>query len=107
MLEKNKRIRACFSSLLDMVLLFAAYLLANHLRFNYLRYFQPGGAGPALDIAQEAVFAGGIYAVAAVAVFWLCGLYDASRLRGFWRRWRRCSAGRNPWGLWERPGWPI
>lgn len=20
---------------------------------------------------------------------------------------RRCSAGRNPWGLWERPGWPI
>ena len=52
MLEKNKRIRAWFSSGLDAVLLFVAYLLANHLRFNYLRFFQPGGAGPALDIAQ-------------------------------------------------------
>ena len=88
MLEKNKRTRAWISSLLDAVLLFVAYLLANHLRFNYLRFFQPGGAGPALDIAQETVFAGALYAVAAVAVFWLCGLYDASRLRGFWRRCR-------------------
>lgn len=88
MLEKNKRIRAWFSSGLDAVLLFVAYLLANHLRFNYLRFFQPGGAGPALDIAQDTVFAGGMYAVGAVAVFWLCGLYDASRLRGFWRRSR-------------------
>lgn len=86
MLEKNKRIRAYASSALDAVLLFVAYLLANHLRFNYMRFYQPGGAGPALDIAQETVFAGGLYAVAAVAVFWLCGLYDASRLRGFWRR---------------------
>ena len=32
--------------------LFAAYLLANFLRFNFLPYIQPGGAGPALDIAQ-------------------------------------------------------
>lgn len=88
MLEKNKRIRAWASSLLDAVLLFAAYLLANHLRFNYVRYFQPGGAGPALDIAQDTVYAGALYAVGAVAVFWLCGLYDASRLRGFWRRCR-------------------
>lgn len=88
MIEKNKRIRAWASSLLDAVLLFAAYLLANHLRFNYVRYFQPGGAGPALDIAQDTVYAGALYAVVAVAVFWLCGLYDASRLRGFWRRCR-------------------
>lgn len=86
MLEKNKRIRAYASSALDAVLLFVAYLLANHLRFNYMRFYQPGGAGPALDIAQETVFAGGLYAVVAVVVFWLCGLYDASRLRGFWRR---------------------
>lgn len=88
MLEKNKRIRAWASSLLDAVLLFLAYLMANYLRFNYMRYYQPGGAGPALVVAQEAVFAGGIYAVAAVVVFWLCGLYDASRLQGFWRRCR-------------------
>ena len=88
MIKENQRIRAVCSSALDAVLLFAAYWLANYLRFNFWRYYQPGGAGPALDIAQETVFAGAVYAVAAVAVFWLCGLYDASRLRGLWRRCR-------------------
>lgn len=88
MLKENQRIRAVCSSVLDAVLLFAAYWLANYLRFNFWRFYQPGGAGPALDIAQETVFAGGVYALAAVAVFWLCGLYDASRLRGLWRRCR-------------------
>ena len=88
MIKENQRIRAVCSSALDAMLLFAAYWLANYLRFNFWRYYQPGGAGPALDIAQETVFAGAVYAVAAVAVFWLCGLYDASRLRGLWRRCR-------------------
>ena len=49
MLEKNQRIRAMIDSLADMALLFLAYVLANYLRFNYLRYYQPGGAGPAFD----------------------------------------------------------
>ena len=88
MIKQNQRIRAVCSSALDALLLFAAYWLANYLRFNFWRYYQPGGAGPALDIAQDTVFAGALYAVAAVVVFWLCGLYDSSRLRGLWRRSR-------------------
>lgn len=53
MIEKNRKIKAVCSCLGDMLLLFAAYLLANYLRFNYIRFFQEGGAGPALDIAQD------------------------------------------------------
>ena len=54
MIEKNRKIKAVCSCLGDMLLIFAAYLLANYLRFNYIRFFQEGGAGPALDIAQDA-----------------------------------------------------
>ena len=88
MLEKNQRILSVGSSVLDALLLFAAYLLANFLRFNFLPYIQPGGAGPALGIAQDTIFFGAIYAVIAVGAFWLCGLYSASRLRGLWQRSR-------------------
>ncbi len=90
MLEKNQRIKALCSGALDAVLLFAAFLLANYLRFNYLRYFQPGGAGPALLIARDhrTVLAGALYGIIAALVFGICGLYNASRLRGLWRRCR-------------------
>lgn len=93
MLEKNQRIRAMIDSLADVVLLFLAYVLANYLRFNYMRYYQPGGAGPALDIAQDTVYVGALYAVIMVAVFWLLHLYDASRLRGLWQRCRIILVG--------------
>ena len=86
MLEKNQRIRAMIDSLADMALLFLAYVLANYLHFNYLRYYQPGGAGPALDIARDTIYVGALYAVVMVLVFWLLHLYDASRLRGLWQR---------------------
>ena len=82
MLEKNQRILSVGSSVLDALLLFAAYLLANFLRFNFLPYIQPGGAGPALDIAQDTIFFGAIYAVIAVRAFRLWGLDRAPRLRG-------------------------
>ena len=82
MLNKNQRTRAVLDSLVDALLLFLAYLLSNYLRFNYMRYFQPGGAGPALDIARETTYVGAVYAVAMVLAFWFCRLYDASRLRG-------------------------
>lgn len=93
MLEKNQRIRAMIDSLADMALLFLAYVLANYLRFNYLRYYQPGGAGPALDIARDTVYVGALYAVVMVLVFWLLHLYDASRLRGLWQRSRIILVG--------------
>lgn len=88
MLEKNQRIRAVCAGVLDAALLFAAYLLAVWLRFNYLRYFYPGGAGPALDIARSprSVVTAAAYAVAIVVAYALAGLYDASRLRGLWQR---------------------
>lgn len=90
MMEKNKRIIGICSSALDVVLLFAAYVLANFIRFNYLRYFQPGGAGPALEIARspQTMLAGLAYAVVVVLVYWALGLYDRSRLRGLWQRCR-------------------
>ena len=52
MLNKNRQIRAVVNMLLDAVLLFAAFGLANYLRFNFVRFFEPGGAGPALEVAQ-------------------------------------------------------
>ena len=93
MLEKNQHTRAALESLLDAALLFAAYVLANYLRFNFLRFFQPGGAGPALQIARDTLYLGAVYALGMVAVFWLCRLYDPSRLRGLWRRSRIILVG--------------
>ena len=89
MLEKNQRIKALCRSGIDAALLFAAYLLAVYLRFNVVRYVQ-GGAGPALEIAKDPpiIAAMALSSIAAVAIFWLCGLYDVSRLMGLWRRCR-------------------
>ena len=47
LLSENQRIRGLISSVIDIVLLIAAYLLANFLRFNWLPFFEEGGAGPA------------------------------------------------------------
>ena len=57
MLSENQRIRGLISSVIDIVLLIAAYLLANFLRFNWLPFFEEGGAGPALDIARSPMVA--------------------------------------------------
>ena len=74
--------------LLDAVLLFAAFGLANYLRFNFVRFFEPGGAGPALEVARDLRnwLAGGVLVAGLVVGYWICGVYDASRLRGFSRR---------------------
>ena len=90
MIEKNRRIRATCNCLADAVLIFLAYLLANYLRFNYMRFFQPGGAGPALAIAQDVrtMLAGVFAAVGTVLVLWLLHLYDSRRLYGIWRQSR-------------------
>ena len=53
MLEKNQRFKSLLFVLLDAALLFVGFLLANYIRFNYVRYFEPGGAGPALAVAQD------------------------------------------------------
>ena len=47
MLEKNQRFKSLLYVLADAALLFIGFLLANYIRFNYVRYFEPGGAGPA------------------------------------------------------------
>ena len=84
MLSENQRIRGLISSVIDIVLLIAAYLLANFLRFNWLPFFEEGGAGPALDIARSPMVALGWagYAVVMVLLYWSRGLYNPSRLRG-------------------------
>ena len=60
LLSENQRIRGLISSVIDIVLLIAAYLLANFLRFNWLPFFEEGGAGPALDIARSPMVALGL-----------------------------------------------
>ena len=91
MLNKNRQIKASVNMLLDAVLLFAAFGLANYLRFNFVRFFEPGGAGPALEVARDPLnwLAGGVLVVCLVVGYWMCGVYDASRLHGFSRR---CAA---------------
>ena len=88
MLSENQRIKGLISSVIDIVLLIAAYLLANFLRFNWLPFFEEGGAGPALDIARSPMVALGWagYAVVMVLLYWSRGLYNPSRLRGLWQR---------------------
>lgn len=44
LLSENQRIRGLISSVIDIMLLIAAYLLANFLRFNWLPFFEEGGA---------------------------------------------------------------
>ena len=68
MLSENQRIRGLISSVIDIVLLIAAYLLANFLRFNWLPFFEEGGAGPALDIARSPMVALGWAGYAVVMV---------------------------------------
>lgn len=94
MLEKNQRIKALGSGAADAVLLFLSYLAANFLRFNGLPFFQPGGAGPALDIARDprTMAGGAAYALLVVLAFWVLGLYNGSRLRGLWQRSRTIAA---------------
>jgi len=88
LLSENQRIRGLISSVIDIMLLIAAYLLANFLRFNWLPFFEEGGAGPALDIARSPMVALGWagYAVVMVLLYWSRGLYNPSRLRGLWQR---------------------
>lgn len=88
LLSENQRIRGLISSVIDIVLLIAAYLLANFLRFNWLPFFEEGGAGPALDIARSPMVVLGWagYAVVMVLLYWSRGLYNPSRLRGLWQR---------------------
>ena len=88
MLNKNRQIKVGLNMLLDAVLLFAAFGLANYLRFNFVRFFEPGGAGPALEVARDLRnwLAGGVLVAGLVVGYWICGVYDASRLRGFSRR---------------------
>ena len=53
MLEKNQRIKSLLYLLLDAALLFIGFLLANYIRFNFVRFFEPGGAGPGLAVARD------------------------------------------------------
>ena len=54
------------------MLLFAGFLLANYVRFNYVRFFEPGGAGPALDVARDPrnLLAGTVTSLVLVLVYW-------------------------------------
>lgn len=88
MLEQNQRIKKSINALVDAVVLFALFLLANFVRFNLLPFFEEGGAGPALAVAQDPrnLWAGAAVALGSVFLYWLGKVYDPSRLRGLWQR---------------------
>ena len=88
MLEKNQRTKSMLSGLLDVVLLFVSFLLANYVRFNDVVFFEPGGAGPALQVAGDPrnFIAGAGTSVLLVLAYWVAGVYSSSRLRGLARR---------------------
>ena len=73
------RTRHCFSS---------AFCFANYIRFNYVRYFEPGGAGPALAVARDPrnIIAGLATSLVLVLIYWVAGIYSTTRLRGLAER---------------------
>ena len=87
------------SGLLDVVLLFVSFLLANYVRFNYVVFFEPGGAGPALQVAGDPrnFIAGAGTSVLLVLAYWVAGVYSSSRLRGLAQR---CSLSLPCCGCW-------
>ena len=88
MLEKNQRFKSLLYVLADAALLFIGFLLANYIRFNYVRYFEPGGAGPALAVARDPrnIIAGaGHVCWCCVLIYWVAGIYSTTRLRGLAR----------------------
>ena len=84
MLEKNQRFKSLLYVLADAALLFIGFLLANYIRFNYVRYFEPGGAGPALAVARDPrnIIAGLATSLVLVLIYWVAGIYSTTRLRG-------------------------
>ena len=88
MLEKNQRFKSLLYVLTDAALLFIGFLLANYIRFNYVRYFEPGGAGPALAVARDPrnIIAGLATSLVLVLIYWVAGIYSTTRLRGLAER---------------------
>ena len=88
MLEKNQRFKSLLYVLADAALLFIGFLLANYIRFNYVRYFEPGGAGPALAVARDSrnIIAGLATSLVLVLIYWVAGIYSTTRLRGLAER---------------------
>ena len=88
MLEKNQRFKSLLYVLADAALLFIGFLLANYIRFNYVRYFEPGGAGPALAVARDPrnIIAGLATSLVLVLIYWVAGIYSTTRLRGLAER---------------------
>ena len=86
MIERNEHYKKIVSGMVDALLIFFTFLLANYLRFNYFRFFQPGGPGPALAIArdQRTLWGGALYAEGLVAVFHAVRLYGRARIKGLW-----------------------
>ena len=88
MLEKNQRIKSLLYLLLDAALLFIGFLLANYIRFNFVRFFEPGGAGPALAVARDPrnILAGLGTSLVLVLIYWVAGIYSNARLHGLAER---------------------
>ena len=93
MLEKNQRFKSLLYVLADAALLFIGFLLANYIRFNYVRYFEPGGAGPALAVARDPrnIIAGLATSLVLVLIYWVAGIYSTTRLRGLAERCHACG----------------
>ena len=94
MLEKNQRIKSLLYLLLDAALLFIGFLLANYIRFNFVRFFEPGGAGPALAVARDPrnILAGLGTSLVLVLIYWVAGIYSNARLHGLAERCTKIAA---------------
>lgn len=87
MIEKNRQWNMLLGSLLDGLLVLAAYLLGNYIRFALFPY-EVNGVNPGLEIAQNPrtwAF-GAVYAVAVVLAQHVFHLYTDSRSNGLWRQ---------------------
>ncbi|MGN0974377.1 MAG: undecaprenyl-phosphate glucose phosphotransferase [Gemmiger sp.] len=89
MIEKNRRWNMLLNTVTDGLLILAAYLLANFLRFGVLPY-EINGVNPGLEIARRPTTwaLGALYAAVLVVVLHAFHLYADSRSNGLWRQSR-------------------
>lgn len=88
MLEKNQRFKSLLYVLADAALLFIGFLLANYIRFNYVRYFEPAAQGLRWPWpgTRATSLPGLATSLVLVLIYWVAGIYSTTRLRGLAER---------------------
>ncbi len=86
MLEKNNASKA-FVCAGGRGTAFHRFLLANYIRFNYVRYFEPAAQGlRCRGRDSRNIIAGLATSLVLVLIYWVAGIYSTTRLRGLAER---------------------